>query len=436
MRYRQLLLTIMICVAASLSLPAAEQASIKRQEPERRGNFWEQRIDCSLPVRAGGRLVVRADAGSVTVNPGAAERLECQVRVRAQTSNEATARRYFEAYELSVRPLEGGGAYVSGRTPREGPRSIQAGAEFQIAIPERFNVDVETKGGAINVQKLDGELVAVTAGGSIRTGDVSGVTRVETAGGSIHLGNIGSRLEARTAGGGIRVGDVKGDAALETSGGEIAAGEIAGTMQAETAGGDIVLRGSGGPLQARTAGGQILIGESGGSVRAVTAGGSIRLLGSRGRMEIKTAGGSIDLWQIRSAVDAVTAAGRILAQIDPADKTFSACEFKNASGDVLVYVPPDLPLTIDAAIDAAAGHDIVTDFPLQIQREKDSFVQRTLRGHGDLNGGGEVLRIRTVSGNIEIRKLDARIQEQLKERQDSFWKQWEEKEAGHAQPRD
>jgi len=426
-RYQRPLLTIiMMCAGVSLTLHAAEQASIKRQEPERQGDFWEQRVECSLPVRAGARLVVRADAGSVAVKPGAAERMECQVRLRVHTSDEAKARHYFEAYELSVRPLEGGGAYLSGRSPREGRNFLQGGADFQIAVPARFNADVETKGGGIDVEKLDGELVGVTAGGNIRTGDVSGATRVETAGGSIHLGDIGSRLEARTAGGGIRAGNVKGNATLETSGGEIVAGQIAGSLTAQTAGGDVVLRGATGAIAAQTAGGQILIGESGGSVLAQTAGGSIRLLGSRGRMEVKTAGGSIDLWQIRSAVDAATAAGRILAQIDPSDKTFSACEFQNASGDVLVYLPPGLPLTIDAAIDAAAGHDILTDFPLKIQRQKDSFVQGTMSGHGDLNGGGEVLRIRTVSGNIEIRKLDARTQERLKESQDSFWKRWEE----------
>ena len=436
MRYQRALLTIMVAVAASLPLYAAEQASIKRQEPEQRGKFWEQRAECSLPVRAGGRLVVRADAGSVSVKPGTSERLDCQVRLRAFTSDAAKARGFFESYELSVRPTEGGGAYLSGRAPREGRNSVQVDADFQITVPARFNADVETKGGSINVERLGGELVAVTAGGNIITGDVSGATRVETAGGTIRLGSIGSRLEARTAGGGIHTGNVNGDATLESNGGEIVAGQIAGTLTAKTVGGDVVLGGAKGPIAAQTAGGQIQIGESGGPVVAQTAGGSIRLLGSRGRMEVKTAGGSIDLWQIRGAVDAATAAGRILAQIDPADKTFAPCEFQNSAGDVLVYVPPDMALTIDAAIDAAAGHEIVTDFPLQIQGEKDSFVQRTLRGHGDLNGGGEVLRIRTVSGNIEIRKLDARIQQQLKERQDSLWKRLQQKETGHPQQDD
>ncbi len=447
MRSRWFLVAV-LTAGATLALGAAQQASIKRHEPERRGNYWEQRIECSLPVREGGRLVLRADFGSVSIRQGAADRMECQVLLRTTTPDEAKARRYFEGYELSVRPLEDGGAYLSGRlsapsgatagpmpTPRGGAYlsgylSTQLRVEFRIAIPARFNVDVETKGGGIDVEKLNGELVAVTAGGSIRTGDVTGQVRAATAGGSIHLGNIGAAAEARTAGGGIRVGDVNGDATLETSGGEIAAGQIAGTLRAETAGGDVVARGASGSIDARTAGGQIQIGESGGSVVAQTAGGSIRLLGSRGPMEVKTAGGSIDLWQIRNAVQATTAAGGILAEIDPAEKIFSPCEFQTTVGDVLVYLPPDLPLTVDAAIHAATGHQIVTDFPLQIQRDKDNFVLRSVRGHGDLNGGGKVLRIRTIRGNIEIRKLDPRTQEELKERRNSLWKRWKEKEAG------
>jgi hypothetical protein len=87
-------------------------------------------------------------------------------------------------------------------------------------------------------------------------------------------------------------------------------------------------------------------------------------------------------------------------------------------GDVYVYLPVDLRLTIDAAIDAAAGHKIVSDFPISIQGDQQEFAPRTIRGHGTLNGGGETLRIRTVSGNIEIRKLDARALEELKRRED------------------
>jgi hypothetical protein len=44
-----------------------------------------------------------------------------------------------------------------------------------------------------------------------------------------------------------------------------------------------------------------------------------------------------------------------------------------------------------------------------------------------LNGGGEVLRIRTVAGNIEIRKIDAASQREMQQREEDTWKAWKDK---------
>jgi DUF4097 and DUF4098 domain-containing protein YvlB len=427
MRYR-IFAIIALLVGTCLTVQAAEEIHVKRGEPQRVGDHWEEQAECAAPVREGARLVVRADMGSISVNPGPANRMECRVRLRAFTPNEAEARRNFRNYQLSLQSLEAGGAYLSGKVPQGDHRPRSLGAEFDITVPLRFNLDMETKGGSIEVQNLEGELKAATAGGDIRSGDVAGPVRVETAGGSINLGRIGNTLEARTAGGSIRTGDVKGAATLQTSGGEIVVGFVQGGLQAETAGGDLVLRGASGPVQARTAGGQIRVGDCGSSVRAQTAGGSIQLQGARGEVEAKTAGGSIDLLQVHSAIRATTAAGSILAQIDANQKTFAASELKTSVGDIQVYLPPNLPLTIDATIDMAAGHKIISDFPLNIQGEEKTFVPATLRGEGALNGGGAVLRMQTVGGNIEIRKLDARTVEELRARQESLWKRWQERE--------
>jgi hypothetical protein len=186
---------------------------------------------------------------------------------------------------------------------------------------------------------------------------------------------------------------------------------------------------------AQTAGGQIEVGPTGGSVRAETAGGSIRLRGARGRVVAETAGGSIDLIELWAGVRANTSAGRILAEFDAGAKTFAASQLETSVGDVYVYLPAGLPLTIDAAIDAAAGHHIFTDFPLNILGDKEDFSERTIRGHGTLNGGGEVLRIRTVAGNIEIRKLDSRSIEDLRSREDTRWSRWQERQAEKEQRR-
>jgi DUF4097 and DUF4098 domain-containing protein YvlB len=432
MRYRTLSILAILVASTCLALEPADQGNVKRGEPQRQGNYWEERAECSAPAREGGRLVVRADFGSINVKPGASDRVVCQVRLRIYTSEENEARRYFKDFELTLRQLEGA-LYLTGRLPQQRHGHMSLGAEYALTVPLRFNLDLETKGGGIEVQKLEGQLEAVTAGGGIRGGDLGGPVRVETAGGGIQLGNIAAAVEARTAGGSIRVGDVHGAAVLETSGGEIVAGMIQGTLRAQTAGGDLVLRGASGPLEARTAGGQVQIGQSGGTVIAQTAGGSIRLQGARGRVEARTAGGSIDLLQIQNAIRATTSAGAILAQMDADLKTFAASELQTSVGDIQVFLPPNLPLTVDAAIDMAAGHKIVSDFPLNIQKEGERFVPTKLRGEGALNGGGQVLRLRTVAGNIEIHKLDPRTLEQFRTRQESFWKRWQEKEERHQQ---
>ncbi len=412
--------------ARGASARAGEEETVRRGALERQGRAWVERAHCEAAVREGGRLILRADSGSINVKPGRNDRMECQVRLRAYLPSEEEARRYLSSFELSLRQLEGGAVMVVGRFRHERVHSGRLAVSYQVSVPLKFNVDLESKGGELSVETLQGEFRGTTAGGDIQGGDITGPVFVETAGGDIELGNIGQKLEARTAGGGIRVGNVKSDATLETSGGEIVAGLIEGAVRAATAGGDIVLRGASGPVRAETAGGQIQLGECGSSIRAETAGGSIRLRGARGMVEAETAGGSIDLFRLQSAVRASTTAGRILAELNANRDTFAASKLETAVGDVQVFLPVDLPLNIDAAIEEAFGHKIVSDFPLRLVGGNEEFRHRPQRGEAALNGGGKILRIRTVMGNIEILKLDSPVLKQIKMRQESLWERRQE----------
>jgi hypothetical protein len=96
-------------------------------------------------------------------------------------------------------------------------------------------------------------------------------------------------------------------------------------------------------------------------------------------------------------------------------------------GDVFVYLPSNVPLTIDAAIETAAGHTIHSDFPLEIQGENEELVPSTIRGHGNIDGGGGVLKIRTTAGNIDIRKLNDASLRELQQREESNWKSWQDR---------
>jgi hypothetical protein len=437
MRNRLLLQCAIGFWLAGLPWPALGQTAItvKRGNPVRQGGAcWSATYEWNALAREGGKLVLRSDMGSVEITPGSSNQLEGRVVVRAYTGSEEKARRVFDAYRLSARSIEGGSVYVNGEFPASSHNNGSVAAEFDIKLPTRFNLDVETQGGEIDLAApLQGEARLTTAGGDVHSTDISGPVRVETAGGNISLGDLGAQAEVRTAGGNIQIGKVRGDATIETSGGEIQVGQVDGALRTETAGGDIVIAGAAGEVMAQTAGGQIQVGPTRGNVRAQTAGGSIRLQGARGRVVAETEGGSIDLLQLEAGVRASTSDGRIVAEFDAGAKTFAASQLETSMGDVLVYLPAGLPLTIDAAIDAAAGHHIVTDFPLSILGDKEDFSERTIRGHGTLNGGGEVLRIRTVAGNIEIRKLDARSLEDLKSHEEMNWGHWQERQGEKAQ---
>jgi DUF4097 and DUF4098 domain-containing protein YvlB len=416
-----LILPLALAAVAPPALLAQEGPYVRRGSVELQGHAWVEELECGAPVRPGGRLVLRADQGSVKVGTGRDDFMDCRVRLRAYTKytkQEEEARRLLRSFDLSLRPLSQGALSLRGRVPRS---PLHLKVEYDIRLPRRFHLDLETRAGDLEVEELQGELKAVTAGGRIRAGDVTGPVRAETAGGGIVLGTIGQGAEVRTAGGTIRVGNVHGNAILETSGGEIIAGRIVGSGRVVTAGGDIVLRGAGGDLVVQTAGGQIRIGEAGGGVRAETAGGSIVVDAVRGPVQVQTAGGCIYLDRVDSAVQAATAAGSIRAQITAKSDSFGASLLQTSFGDVEVYLPPDLALTIDAAIQNATGHKILSDFPLEISNGGPSFRPRTVEGHGALNGGGVVLRLRTTAGNIQIRKLDARQVEKLEKKKQRLW---------------
>ncbi len=408
---------------AALAALAVAQGPVRREPPERQGGVWSEELKCNSALPNGERLTLRADGGSIRVRTGPGGLIRCVVTLRDYTPSAAQARQYFSAYRLSLRPAPSGVLLAGAGASHSKSQS----AQYDLTVPSQCSLDLQTQAGDITVSdRLSGALQATTAGGDIRIRGAAGPVEVTTAGGNIVLGNIGGPVRAKTAGGGIRIGNVNGNATAATSGGNIQVGHVEGTARLKTAGGDVALLGATGAVQAKTSSGQIHIGETEASVRAAAVGGSVRIEGARGRVSVETNGGSIDLLQVRGPVRAQTSAGSIVAQIATTRKIFGASSLRTATGDVRVYLPPTLPVTIDAAIASAGGHKIVSDFPLQIQGSRPAFAPSTVRGRGALNGGGGLLKIRCTGGNIEILKLDSEILRQFKAQQAAFWKRWQE----------
>lgn len=105
-------------------------------------------------------------------------------------------------------------------------------------------------------------------------------TEISTAGGNIELSNMTGNAEMKTAGGDIEIKDVTGKVELKTAGGNINVTGSSGTIEAKTAGGNIEISGSNGPIEAKTAGGDI----------------TVHYTGENKGIELKTSGGNVNLY--------------------------------------------------------------------------------------------------------------------------------------------
>ena len=281
---------------------------------------------------------------------------------------------------------------------------------IEITIPSQYNADLHTSGGDITVRgTVDGKISGGTSGGNVKLENVKG-----------------GRVELSTSGGDMKTGDVQGDVVLKTSGGNIEMGIVGGEANIGTSGGDIVVKSVGKSLKAHTSGGNIDIGDVGGearvstsggdvSVRKVTgnatlgtSGGNIRLESASGTVKANTSGGDISLRNISGSIDASTSGGDVDAELRPSGKGRS--KLSSSGGEIKLSIPDDAKATIEATIriqdhwgSRKNKYKVISDFKAEsYENDQD---EEEIRATYKLNGGGDVIELKTVNSDISIRKL-------------------------------
>jgi TonB family protein len=418
----------LIAALAGLLLPAGVAARPRQQHAPEGRRLSEEKTG-TLTTRDGLRLRLVTDLGNVrilTQNPSG----QVSYRVRIESdSRDADAPDLLKKYQFIARSTSAGveltgqaASFDLGR--RKGAKVHgRLWVTYEVNVPRSYNLDVLTQAGNIETQDLDGRAVLVTSGGNITAGKVGGPegagARLETQGGHIMVQDVNGELRAATAGGHIQAANVQGDAVLRSGGGHIRVGSISGTAQVETGGGNIIVQRAGSSVTATTGGGQIDLGEAAGSIRARTGGGGIRILRVTGPTQLETRGGSIYLTQVQGAVRAQTGAGSITAWLagdGKPGKLKGASQLESGAGDIVVYLPRELAVTIEAVVEGGGEHHIEADpaLPLKIIQAGPGA---SVRGQCTLNGGGEVLRLRTAAGNIQLKLSDTDVQVRLNQQQ-------------------
>lgn len=310
--------TLVLFAALALALPLAAAA--------------DYRVEKTLELAPGGTFRLETDSGHVRIVGDSSAGAEIVVSSRREDLE--------SDYELS---FSSDGRIAEVKLERRGSRMFSwwrggDSIRFEVTLPRQVEVFVDTSGGSIEVESIDGAVDLRTSGGGISVERVRGSVLADTSGGA------------------IRVEDVEGDVGADTSGGSIVVRRVSGSASADTSGGSIAMREIGGDVVADTSGGSIDIEGAGGRVRADTSGGPVTVAFAPGNDH----GGTLS-----------SSGGRVTAVLDP---------------------------TVSLEIDAStSGGSVRTDLPLTVQ----GTVSRTdLRGR--LNGGGELLKLRSSGGGIRI----------------------------------
>jgi DUF4097 and DUF4098 domain-containing protein YvlB len=363
------------------------------------GGAWVQEITGSL---AGARnLHVKVDMGSVRVQGSSQAEITYVIRNRSYDSSEQLSRREFDAYKISA-STRGDTAMVVGNW--QGGRHKICSSEFVINVPKDLDfAKLETSGGGVTVNGIAGRVEAASGGGKVKLDNIGGSVRVETGGDNIEIGTVGGELHLETGGGKITINNAKGKVDASTGGGNILLISSAQGASLEAGGGNIEVRQCGGGLKVSTGGGNIELGDIAGPVEIETGGGSIRLASAKGAVRAETGAGRIELNGVSTA-RAETGAGGITARFVRASGDQSDSSLETSAGDIIVYLTPDVAISVRASIDLANGHAIHTDFnDIRVTSEGGDWPgPRTMTAEGKLNGGGPTLKVRTATGNIQI----------------------------------
>jgi DUF4097 and DUF4098 domain-containing protein YvlB len=287
----------------------------------------EDVVKKSFNVKAGGTLSLDTDLGSIRVESEKGDTIHLEVIMKVGTSNESKAREIFDDFELKFdrdgKDLRIEGDYKRKNSLFSWATGKRLKVKFIITVPEKYNLDLRTRGGSIKISDIEGEVKAKTSGGSLTFDYVKGTLWGKTSGGSINLEGCSGNVEVNTSGGSIRIGKVAGEVKAHTSGGSIRVKEVMGTINASTSGGsvsayiskqptgDCKLTTSGGSVTARLAAGikvNVYAKTSGGRVHCdlpVTIKGSMsktklqgKINGGGPELYLKTSGGSVRIKEL------------------------------------------------------------------------------------------------------------------------------------------
>ena len=350
-------------------------------------------IEKSFNVPAGGLLEIDLDTGGpVEIIGGRGGNVTVKADVSGRDADRVDVR-----IERTTRGVKVESEYARAF------KNNRASARFTITVPRQFDIELESRGGDVKIENVSGKIEGSTMGGELDLSSLEGTVNLSTMGGNITL--VSSRVdgEVSTMGGKVLIRDVVGDLKGKSMGGNVIyenvttpSGSTGKAVVISTMGGRVDVSNASAGADLSTMGGDVTVGSAKEYVKAKTMGGDILIKSVDGWVKATTMGGNID----------VTVVG------DP-NRGDHSVQLDSKGGEIVLTVPSEMSMDLDIQLDytknSSREFKIVSDFPVAIRESSEWSYSRgtprkTISATGTVAGGKNKIVIRTINGNVYLKK--------------------------------
>ena len=276
--------------------------------------------------------------------------------------------------------------------------------DLLVFVPKKFDLDLQTMGGSIEITDVEGEIDGQTMGGSLKLAGLNGEIGLTTMGGS------------------ISVRDSKLDGELKTMGGSIEFDNVTGGIKANTMGGSVTMTNKKGTevkdiseVKISTMGGEIHVDDAPNGADVHTMGGDITVKNAKKYVKAKTMGGEVEIMAIDGWVKATTMGGDIIVVMTgDASGPDHSVELSTMGGEITLTLPKNIDADFDIHLvytkDSRKDYEIRSDFDLKIEEKSKDWdydkgePRKEIIGKGKTGSGKHSIYIKSVNGDITIKK--------------------------------
>ena len=286
-------------------------------------------------------------------------------------------------------------------------RNHSTSLRFEISVPKKFNLDLDSRGGAFSISGVEGELEGTTMGGNMEFTGLKGKINFHTMGGKITL----TKSEV--------------DGEVKTNGGKVFLEDVVGNVNGHSMGGAVTYRnvtdrsgsGSGEVEKISSMGGAISVSDAPHGAEVSTMGGDIDVRSAAQFVKAKTMGGDINIDKVDGWVHAETMGGDVnVTMVGNPSEGKRDVTISSKGGDITLTVPPGLSMDVDITLAYTDQHwfgpkdnTIRSDFDIKQDRTNDwdyseGSRRKYIYGTGSINGGKNKIRIETINGSVYLKK--------------------------------